>query len=85
MSSERHKEISRSGGVASGKVRKERATMRECLESLLYEVEPTQEANEILDRFNIYDEELRNNAMLICISMIKKAIGRKCKSISAYK
>ncbi len=78
MSLERHKELSRSGGIASVKARKEKKTMKECLLTMLYDIKPTKEVDKLLDEFNVCDEEYRTNAMAICIALINRAMKRKC-------
>lgn len=66
------REMTRKGGIKSGEARRNKKTMREALEMLMFDVEVDEAAKDKLRGAGI-DEKDFNNQMLITMGLIKKA------------
>jgi hypothetical protein len=66
------REIARKGGKKSGETRRNKKTMREALEILMFDVEVDEAAKDKLRNAGI-DEKDFNNQMLITMGLMKKA------------
>lgn len=71
-SAEEHKEISRRGGVNSGRVRRERATAREAADMLLSLPLTNSEMLEHLEKFGIPEGEEINNMLATVTALMLK-------------
>ena len=66
------REMTRKGGIKSGEARRNKKTMREALEMLMFDVEVDEAAKDKLRGAGI-DEKDFNNQMLITLGLMKKA------------
>jgi hypothetical protein len=66
------REMTRKGGIKSGEARRNKKTMREALEMLMFDVEVDEAAKDKLRNAGI-DEKDFNNQMLITMGLMKKA------------
>jgi hypothetical protein len=66
------REMTRKGGIKSGEARRNKKTMREALEILMFDVEVDEAAKDKLRGAGI-DEKDFNNQMLITLGLMKKA------------
>ena len=66
------REMTRKGGIKSGEARRNKKTMREALEMLMFDVEVDEAAKDKLRGAGI-DEKDFNNQMLITMGLMKKA------------
>ena len=66
------REMTRKGGIKSGEARRNKKTMREALEMLMFDVEVDEAAKDKLRAAGI-DEKDFNNQMLITLGLMKKA------------
>lgn len=66
------REIARKGGKKSGETRRNKKTMREALEMLMFDVEVDEAAKDKLRGAGISEENF-NNQMLITLGLMKKA------------
>ena len=72
LTEKEHRKIASQGGKASVAARKNRKTMREALEMLMYEVEVDEAAKDKLRAAGISEKDF-NNQMLITMGLMKKA------------
>jgi len=73
MMNERRKLASKAG-KASGKVRKETASMRKALEILLNLPAQGEEAKKLFKKYGITEKESMTNRMLLALSAVKRGI-----------
>lgn len=66
------REMTRKGGIKSGEARRNKKTMREALEMLMFDVEVDEAAKDKLRGAGISEENF-NNQMLITLGLMKKA------------
>ena len=66
------REMTRKGGIKSGEARRNKKTMREALEMIMFDVEVDEAAKDKLKAAGI-DEKDFNNQMLITLGLMKKA------------
>ena len=66
------REMTRKGGIKSGEARRNKKTMREALEMLMFDVEIDEAAKDKLRGAGISEKDF-NNQMLITLGLMKKA------------
>ena len=66
------REMTRKGGIKSGEARRNKKTMREALEMLMFDVEVDEAAKDKLRGAGISEKDF-NNQMLITLGLMKKA------------
>lgn len=66
------REIARKGGIKSGQTRRNKKSMREALEMLMFDVEVDEAAKDKLRGAGINEKDF-NNQMLITLGLMKKA------------
>ena len=66
------REMTRKGGIKSGEARRNKKTMREALEMLMFDVELDEAAKDKLRGAGISEKDF-NNQMLITLGLMKKA------------
>jgi hypothetical protein len=66
------REMTRKGGIKSGEARRNKKTMREALEILMFDVEVDEAAKDKLRGAGISEKDF-NNQMLITLGLMKKA------------
>ena len=66
------REMTRKGGIKSGEARRNKKTMREALEMLMFDVEVDEAAKDKLRAAGISEKDF-NNQMLITMGLMKKA------------